>query len=129
MKLKIGRRPLNPMFYGNEHGLPKTRATVVRIDPEEPTQVGDEEVATIKGAEVAFAYSDDDGEHEVAVRFERKRLIRLAHSLGRIGTQPGASVKADALVGGEVDIYIETARRDNAQRIARFTSVGGPFGG
>ena len=126
MKLRVVKK-LTPMFYGNEHRLAKVRATVDRIQPERATKVGDEKKATIKGALVTFGIAGED--RTIAARLERKKLIRLAHALGKIQTAPGSTVETAALIGGEVDIYIETARRNNTERVARFTSVDGPFGG
>lgn len=128
MKLTIGRKPLGPLFYANERGLPKVRARVERIAPERATKVGEENRATIKGAVVNLVTLEDDA-REFSVRMERKRLVRLAHAMGKISTAPKSSVETSALIGGEVDIYIETRRRDGEERVVRFTSVSGPFGG
>ena len=130
MKLEIGRRPLNPLYYGNPHGLEKFRATVRSIEAEDPTQAGDEEEATVKGAEVAFGYTDGEGEERtIAVRMERKKLVRLAHALGKLAVKPGSTAETGDLIGDEVDIHIETRNRDGAQRVMRFTSLNGSFGG
>ena len=128
MKLIVGRKPLTPLFYSNEHNHPKVRALVQRVAPERATKVGEEKRATIKGAVVTFVTIEDDA-REFVVRMERKKLVRLAHAMGKIGTAPKSSVQASALVEGEVHLYIKTIRRGAEQQIVRFTSVDGPFGG
>ena len=128
MKLQVVKQ-LNPLYYGNEHGLPRVRATIESIRPERATKVADEARATIKGAKVAFVAGTGDDERRYTVRLERKKLIRLAHALGRIGRAPGSTADTADLVGGEVYLYVETARRDGTERIARFTAIDSPFGG
>lgn len=126
MKLRVVKK-LQPLFYANEHGLPRARATVDRIAPESATKVGEEKRATIKGAVVTFGIASE--ERTIDARLERKKLVRLAHALGKIGTAPGDTADTTDLIGGEVDIYIETARRSGTERIARFTAVDGTYGG
>ena len=118
-------KKLRPLFYENPHGLPQVEATIKKITPEKATKVGGEEKATVKGALVSFTANSK----VVSVRMERKKLIRLAHAVGKIATAPGSTAKIADLIGEKVYLFIETKRRDGSRRIARFTSLNGPFGG
>ena len=128
MKLRVAKK-LHPLFYENPHSLPRVQARIEGIEPEEPTQVGEEEEPTIKGAIVTFRPTSGRSRKNLTARMERKKLIRLAHATGKLGTAPGSTVDVADLVGGTVNLFIETRHRDGYQRIARFTSLDGPFGG
>lgn len=130
MLLTVASKKLRPMFYENPHGLEKVRVRVQEIEPEEATQVGEEETPTIKGARVTFLPTTGGKRAKpLSVRMERKKLIRLAHAVGKIKTAPGSTADTEDLIGEEVYLFIEIKRRDGSRRIARFTSIDGPFGG
>ena len=128
MQLTIAKK-LRPLFYENPHSLPRLQARIETIEPEEPTQIGEEEEPTIKGALVTFVPTTGRSRKKLTARMERKKLIRLAHAVGKIKTAAGSTVDVADLVGSKVWLFIETKHRDRSQRIARFTSLDGPFGG
>ena len=128
MELTVIKKRLVPMWYENVHNLPSVPATIEKIEPEEPTRVGDEEEPTIKGATVTFRPERRNAKL-IKTRMERRKLIRLAHAVGKITTAPGSTADTADLIGGKVKLVIETRRRDGARRVARFVSLNGPFGG
>ena len=128
MQLVVAKKRLQPIYYDNPHNLPSKLVTIEKIEPEQPTKVGEEETPTIKGATVTLRPPGGRAK-PIEVRMERKKLIRLAHAVGKIETAPGSTADTADLIGCKIRIFIETKKRDRSQRVARFTSSNAPFGG